>query len=154
MKQKESSLHMKGQFLRLCIRYSVMRPCLSQQIKERMEAPCRRPLAIWSSSASFDTTQESIINPIDSVHIGHVLCTQLCIDDARPTTTTGILPGLEDSSERLSPAIPSAQYRPTRQMPQGSWFPGGIGLHGCPGIPLAMLVSKVSRRKGQWDWAK
>ncbi|CAK9098271.1 unnamed protein product [Durusdinium trenchii] len=33
--------------------------------------------------------------------------------------------------------------RPTRQMPQGSWFPGGIGLHGCPGIPLAMLVSKV-----------
>jgi len=33
--------------------------------------------------------------------------------------------------------------RPTRQMPNGSWFPGGIGLHGCPGIPFAMLISKV-----------
>lgn len=33
--------------------------------------------------------------------------------------------------------------RPTRQMPSGSWFPGGIGLHGCPGIPFAMLISKV-----------
>ena len=28
-------------------------------------------------------------------------------------------------------------------MPKGSWFPGGIGLHGCPGIPFAMLISKV-----------
>lgn len=35
--------------------------------------------------------------------------------------------------------------RPTRQMPKGSWFPGGIGLHGCPGIPFAMLISKVGR---------
>ncbi|CAE7632285.1 cyp120 [Symbiodinium pilosum] len=32
---------------------------------------------------------------------------------------------------------------PATSLPKGTWFPGGIGLHGCPGIPLAMLISKV-----------
>lgn len=43
----------------------------------------------------------------------------------------------------ISPFFLSSHGRPTRQMPNGSWFPGGIGLHGCPGIPFAMLISKV-----------
>ncbi|CAE7029219.1 cyp120 [Symbiodinium natans] len=33
--------------------------------------------------------------------------------------------------------------RPAQSLPKGTWFPGGIGLHGCPGIPLAMIISKA-----------
>jgi cytochrome P450 len=29
------------------------------------------------------------------------------------------------------------------KFPDGAWFPGGIGSHKCPGVPLAMLTAKV-----------
>jgi cytochrome P450 len=28
-------------------------------------------------------------------------------------------------------------------LPKGAWFPGGIGVHGCPGIPLAELCGRM-----------
>lgn len=28
-------------------------------------------------------------------------------------------------------------------LPAGGWFPGGVGLHSCPGIPLAELVCRM-----------
>ena len=28
-------------------------------------------------------------------------------------------------------------------LPKAAWFPGGIGLHGCPGIPLAELCGRM-----------
>ena len=28
-------------------------------------------------------------------------------------------------------------------LPRGGWFPGGIGRHGCPGLPLAELCGRV-----------
>ncbi|MEB3335389.1 MAG: cytochrome P450 [Cyanobacteriota bacterium] len=28
-------------------------------------------------------------------------------------------------------------------LPKGAWFPGGIGVHGCPGIPLAELSGRL-----------
>ena len=27
--------------------------------------------------------------------------------------------------------------------PAGAWFPGGIGSHACPGLPMAYTVSQV-----------
>lgn len=33
------------------------------------------------------------------------------------------------------------------QLPEGAWFPGGIGSHKCPGVPLAMLSAKVTLAK-------
>ena len=30
-----------------------------------------------------------------------------------------------------------------RRLPNGAWFPGGIGSHGCPGIPLAELCVRL-----------
>jgi cytochrome P450 len=29
------------------------------------------------------------------------------------------------------------------QLPKGAWFPGGIGVHGCPGLPLAELCGRI-----------
>ena len=29
------------------------------------------------------------------------------------------------------------------RLPKEGWFPGGIGLHGCPGLPLAELTVRV-----------
>jgi len=30
-----------------------------------------------------------------------------------------------------------------RSLPTGAWFPGGTGVHKCPGVPLAELVSRA-----------
>ncbi len=42
------------------------------------------------------------------------------------------------------------------RLPQEGWFPGGIGKHGCPGLPLAELSVRVflvrwMQRIQQWD---
>lgn len=29
------------------------------------------------------------------------------------------------------------------KLPRGGWFPGGIGVHGCPGVPLAELLGCI-----------
>ena len=29
------------------------------------------------------------------------------------------------------------------RLPRGAWFPGGTGNHGCPGLPLAELCSRI-----------
>lgn len=33
--------------------------------------------------------------------------------------------------------------RPSAQMPEGTWFPGGIGMHGCPGILMGAILTKT-----------
>jgi len=60
-----------------------------------------------------------------------------------------LFPNPEDfSPERWTPAGATTTSRcpvagTALQLPKGTWFPGGTGHHGCPGIPLAELCVKI-----------
>mmetsp|Transcript_25509 Transcript_25509/g.64849 ORF Transcript_25509/g.64849 Transcript_25509/m.64849 type:complete len:515 (-) Transcript_25509:2035-3579(-) len=44
----------------------------------------------------------------------------------------------------------------SKSLPVGAWFPGGTGVHKCPGVPMAELVCRVMLAKwfdriGEWE---